>query len=157
MGECGVWRPCGREQRGAQSPCWAFWGGFQGLKRVTAGLKSSPSSDFANLLSHSRECFAITADLPSSWDTQLVSYIPLEKYLQTSNLDFILIIVIQWERWTAYICQTWGQRKKKVPFVSLERLGKKPGSTKVFGKTPINFSWAKLSLVTPGQLAGSWF
>lgn len=50
-----------------------------------------------------------------------------------------------------------GAEKKKVPFVSLEHLGKKPGSTKVFGKTPINLSWAKLSLVTPGQLAGSWF
>lgn len=40
-------------------------------------------------------------------------------------------------------------------FVSLEHLAKKPGSTKVFGKTPVNFSWAKLSLLTAGQVANS--
>lgn len=73
---------------GCRVPAELIGGGFQ-------GLKSSPSSDFAKLLSHSRECFAVTVDLPSSWDTHLVSYKPLKIYLQMSNLDFILIIVIK--------------------------------------------------------------
>lgn len=76
-------------------PAELIGGGFQGLKPVAAGLKSCPSSDLAKLLSHSRECSTVTVDLPSSWDTQLVSYKPLEKYLQMSNLDFILMFVIK--------------------------------------------------------------
>lgn len=38
---------------------------------------------------------------------------------------------------------------KQVFYVSLEHLGKKPGSTKVFGKTPINFTFDPRS--------GGWF
>lgn len=84
------------ESRGVHRvPAELVGGGFQGLKHGTAGLKSCPSSDFAKLFFHSRECSTLTVDLPSSWDTQLVLYKPLEKYLQMSNLDFILIIVIK--------------------------------------------------------------
>lgn len=48
------------------------------------------------------------------------------------------------------------EKKRKSAFCFFGASGQK-GLTKVIGKTPINFSWAKLSLLTPGQVAGSWF
>lgn len=73
-GECGDL--VGGSRGGHRVPAELIGGGFQGLKPVTAGLKSSPSSDFAKLLSHVRECSTVTVDLLSSWDTQLVSFKP---------------------------------------------------------------------------------
>lgn len=52
-----------------------------------------------------------------------------------------------------HMYQVGGKKKKrnktgkKVPFVSLEHLGKNPGSTNMIGKTPMSFGWAKLSLL----------
>lgn len=76
-------------------PAEPIGSGFQGLKPVTAGLKSSPSSALPN-------SFPTTGNAPlslwiflhhgtHSWFHKK----PLEKYLQMSNLDFILIIVIK--------------------------------------------------------------
>lgn len=50
----------------------------------------------------------------------------------------------------AYVPSQGEKRKGKGKklFDSLEHLGKNPGSTEVIGTTPINFSWAKLSLLT---------
>lgn len=47
------------------------------------------------------------------------------------------------------MCIKPGGEREEVSFVSLEHLGKKPGFTKVIGKTPIKLSWAELSFLIP--------
>lgn len=134
-------------------PAEPIGSGFQGLKPVTAGLKSSPSSALPN-------SFPTTGNAPlslwiflhhgtHSWFHKK----PLEKYLQMSNLDFILIIVIKWERWSAYMYQTWGKKPQtnKCFMFLCSIWAKSQAPPKSLAKLPLT------SLLTPGQVAGSWF